>query len=654
MQRASGLSQWQSGRPYNPAWGITRSIRDGYERSVWIYRCVHAIAGAQAKLRIVARYGDPGNYSEGKEIPDHPIATLLNSRPSPNEFSYAFRYRMHATQLLSPTGAFVETVPNSFGDPAQLTLLPPHLTAPIPNARTFVSGYNVRMGPGYTDLQTVQPERVLWLRRPHLLDPYRSMTPLEAAGLAVETDYLAKLYQRNFMANDGTPTTLIRVKGSMTPGDAEDVKRQITGGGGPRNAGRVSVVSADDIDAKVLSQGMKDMDYVNGRKALKEELLGAFGVDESIALGNTSGRTFDNADAAKYNFWTECMDDELALMSQAWSTLDPDPDVVIGFDTSTVEVLQRDKREKAVFFLAEVGSQVRTINEYRPLSPSPMDPYEPPDVDPQPDPITGEPGTPPPNPADVLRPGAPPPTATVVTLDSTTGANTVPTGSGVPKARLAAAKTGETAAEGETERFLPNPAIVDQHRELITDVMVRLYDRQAKVVAAKLAGPKARRGTFLNRPEGGKAVDVTSIYDLAVWDAQLAADGRPALLAAVDAVGSDIAKQANFAWSDPDGGRRRPAHRADGRHERHHPEGDRGCCRRAARRHPRNGPRPRRGSVRRCEGLPVGDDRADRTHRSRVPRGPHRSRARRRRLFDGLGKPAATRGCRMRRRTVSG
>jgi len=93
--------------------------------------------------------------------------------------------------LMSSRGAFVEIVRGRGGAPIALHLLPPQNTSPIPDVTKFVKGFEVKINA--TEKRTIKPENVIWIRRPHPLDPYLSMTPMEAAGVAIELENLAKV-----------------------------------------------------------------------------------------------------------------------------------------------------------------------------------------------------------------------------------------------------------------------------------------------------------------------------------------------------------------------------------------------------------------------------------------------------------------------------
>ena len=170
-----------TGKGYSDSWSIERAYQEGMRKVTWVFRCIDAIAGNQARLPMVLR---DDNSPEGKIIKDDDILKILNSRANMGEDSFIFRFRLSAQMLMSTRGVFVEVIRGRNGKPVSLHLLPPQYTAPIPDPKTFVSGYEVVLPTG--DRQRLRPEQVIWLRKPHPLDPYRSLTPLEAAGMAIE------------------------------------------------------------------------------------------------------------------------------------------------------------------------------------------------------------------------------------------------------------------------------------------------------------------------------------------------------------------------------------------------------------------------------------------------------------------------------------
>lgn len=346
--------------PNIQAWDTDQALTKGYERVIWVYRCIDAIASNASKVPIVVREYDD---ADGKIVEDDILLKLLNRRTNMYETAQQFRYRVVSQALLSRRGVFIEVVRNNAGRPTSLHILPPDTTTPITDADKYVSGYRVMTtAQGIVELP---PERVLWIRvKPHPTDVYAQMTPLVAAGLAADTDYLARLYNRNFLANDGRPGMLVAVQGQLGDEDAEEIKRRFSGG--PQKAGQTTVIEADGISATDLGSNPRDVQWSQAVQGSKEDILLAFGVPESV-LGNASGRTFDNADAEYEIFWTVTMQPILDAVAAGFDILTPgglEDELVVAHDYSKIDVLQRQERQRHATAMAEFQAGTLTIDQY--------------------------------------------------------------------------------------------------------------------------------------------------------------------------------------------------------------------------------------------------------------------------------------------------
>lgn len=342
---------------FGGGWDVERAVEEALERVIWVFRCVDAIATNQSRLPMVVREDDP---VEGKVVEDKAVFYALNRRANIYETAQQFRYRLSAQLLLSKRGAYIEVVKGASGRPA-LHLLPAHLVEPIPDPQRFVAGY--RLMDSVNGEVFIEPERVIWVRlKPHPLDPYLQLTPLTAAGLAVETDWLARLFNRNFLMNDGRPGLLISILGQLNTADAKEIKARFTGS--PHQAGRTTVIESEGIDVRDLSATPRDLQWLEAIRGSKEDILLAFGTPESV-LGNASGRTFDNADAEKENWWEETMRGHCDPIARS---LDPltgsiEDDRFVSMDYDGVDVLQRRRRARHDKAREEFTAGTRTLDE---------------------------------------------------------------------------------------------------------------------------------------------------------------------------------------------------------------------------------------------------------------------------------------------------
>ena len=369
LPQPSGIKVWSGAsnvrKPYtdyNVDWTPQRALTEGLQKVTWVYRCVDAIASNAARLPVVFRKGDRW---KGEPTEHEDLNRVLNKRANPGEDSFMFRYRLSGQVLTSKYGAFIEVVRDQGGSVAELRLLPPDQVEPIKDSRTFVKRYDVTLkdANGNTRVAKLPPENVVWIRKPHLFDPYAAMTPLEAAGVSIETDWLARIYNRNFLKNDGRPGGMVIIKGDVIEEDKEELQSRFRGDASM--AGRITVVAstegADFVDTAVTP---RDAQYIEGRKNTKEEILMNFGVPETV-LGNAAGRTFDNAEMERLIYWMETMMPHLELIMRPLDVLDDEDEDYVSFDLSVVDVLQRMDMKRREFSMRETDAGLTSIDEYR-------------------------------------------------------------------------------------------------------------------------------------------------------------------------------------------------------------------------------------------------------------------------------------------------
>lgn len=539
-----------AGRPYSDSWDIERAYKEGMQKVTWVFRCIDAIAGNQARLPMILK---EDNSPQGKIIlksRNSGLLDILNSKSNEGENSFIFRYRLSAQLLMSSRGAFIEKVLGRDGRVIALHLLPPQHTRPIPDPKKFVSGFEVDMRNG-TKVY-LKPEQVIWVRRPHPLDPYLSITPMESAGVAIEIENLAKLYNRNYLLNDGRPGGLLVVRGEIDDDDKDELRNRFRGNLG--KTGATTVISSDDgVDFVDTSASPRDAAYMQMRQITKEEILSAFGVPES-AIGNAAGRTFSNAGEELRVFWMETMLPHLDSLARALDDLDEKH--YVDFDTSSVPILIVAKQERQRYLMDEFQQGLISVNEYRdgtgkkkvdseladsllqnpnqtPIANTekPFKPEEQQPVDMAAGAApTGPPGLPMPSPEvppeELAAAGIP---ATPEPVSPETGAAPVP--EGALSADFGGIEYKSADISFEDEWGVKAEQESDRWTEILDRALERYYERQQRVISEKASGAKSRKAI------ASKNLEIDSIFDSEVWAKQLNEDIRPMLKAiATDAV----------------------------------------------------------------------------------------------------------------------
>lgn len=340
-------------------WPVERAVTEGYERVIWVFKCVDTIARNSAKLDYRLKKGE-------RIVTDHPLYRVLNDgKANELETGRQFRKRLSAQLLLSPRGAFVEVTKTRGGKVLRYDLLPPGRTVPIPGrpgSGVLLDHYEVtdsRTG----RRRTLDPSRVRWLRDPHPLDPYRAITPLESMEMSVELDYFARLYNVAFLRHDGRPGGVLGVEGDMEDSDMDRIEAKF--GRGPVEAGKLTVVGGKLTYVDTAARP-RDMAYGELSKSAKEEILSGFGVDESV-MGLTANRTYDNAEQAEFNFWSITMDAHNSLITSGLDE-DSEDDLTGWLDTTGIQSLELPLRKRREEARLEVAAGLRSIISYAELA----------------------------------------------------------------------------------------------------------------------------------------------------------------------------------------------------------------------------------------------------------------------------------------------
>jgi hypothetical protein len=406
-----------------------------------------------------------------------------------------------------------------------------------------VQGFEVDMRNGTKFV--LKPEDVCWIRRPHPLDPYLSMTPMESAGIAIELENLSKLYNRNYLINDGRPGGLLVVRGDMEDDDKQELKNRFRGNIS-RTGSTTVIASESGVDYVDTSASPRDAAYTQMREIQKNEIFAAFGVPESV-IGNASGRTFSNASEELRVFWMETMAPHLHTLARALDELDDK--YYVDFDTEDIPILILAKQERERYVMDEFQQGLISLNEYRtatgrkkvdseladsllsnpnltpiantekPFKPEEQQPVDMAGVDPN----AAPPGLPPQEGAMEMPVPAPPTPVPAPDMP----AQPTDTAALTPDQQLSEFEKIQHEMQLKFVQELETKADTDTDRwtEILDRALERIFERQQRVVLEKAFG---KRGV---KSISSGVLTVDMIFDREIWDKQLAEDLEPIILA---------------------------------------------------------------------------------------------------------------------------
>lgn len=269
----------------------------------WVYAAVNAIAQEVANIELhlyKKKYTRKG--VELDEVIEHEALSLLYEV---NEF-------MTHYQLFELTQIFLELTGEAYwlllrdgktGKPRQIWPLRPDWVFVNPSSN-FIDSYKYSPG-GLSDPNalTIAKEDIIPFKYPNPVNPYRGKGAVQAAAMAIDTDIFSAEWNRNFFFNAAVPYLILRTKKRVTQEELNrftaewEAKFQ-----GKSNGHKIAMLGGGDWEEPFVFGGQfKDMDFIEQRRLMRDEILATFRVGKSI-LNITEDVNRANAEASNLNF----------------------------------------------------------------------------------------------------------------------------------------------------------------------------------------------------------------------------------------------------------------------------------------------------------------------------------------------------------------
>lgn len=338
-------------------------VNEAYEKVVWCYSCIAAIASAVSSLNWLL-YDSSGKKL--KEITKHPILDLLNNRVNPDFTSQQF-FDLWATSLATQ-GKFFARYSNALKYDAKLELYPmyTHLTAPIVGAgESTLNGFSYRL-----DNNTYAPDFILWDRFIDPLNFYDGLSPIRAAARIIDTENQAIDWNKNMFDNMAVPPGALGLQNATPTTIKEAKKRWRSDVAGVQNSRMPLILDTERLSYIHFGLSSIDMDFIQQKKVTRIEICSALGVPGQV-VGDPENQTYANYEQALKSFWSTTVlakyVNKIAKklnsdIVRAWN-----PNYFVRADTSEIAVLQEDENARSERIRGEFNDNLISQNEAREL-----------------------------------------------------------------------------------------------------------------------------------------------------------------------------------------------------------------------------------------------------------------------------------------------
>ncbi len=253
-----------------------------------------------------------------QEVMDH-MALRVWNKPNPfmtrQEYveSVQMHYELTGEQWWTVGYGAIGGMQLSF--PSELWPVRPDRMEAVPDPQEFLTGYVYSSPDGMK--VPLDLNQVIFLRRPHPMDPYRGISPVSAIAWDLDADNAAAQYNRNFFRNSAEPGGIITVPKKLNDRDFHDLRmRWNEQHRGVANAHRVAILAGENFQYQDRHVTQTDMQFVELRNVSTEQVRMAYRYPKPM-LGTVEDVNRANADAAEYVYAKWLMVDRLERLKQA-------------------------------------------------------------------------------------------------------------------------------------------------------------------------------------------------------------------------------------------------------------------------------------------------------------------------------------------------
>ena len=345
----------------------TRDYLEAYADRAWVYACISSEAKAmkQAPLAVC----DPDPDGDGfVDVAPHPLTDLMR-KPNPLVRGGLFREEM-IIDLEACGNWYAEIVYDGAGQqPAELWRMSPEKVRLVVDRDTgLLAGYLYVPRGNPAEAVALESWQVWHRRYANPLDPYRGIGPLAAARDAVIFDYAANQQTNAYWSNGLRVEGILGGPDNASPDEVKLARLMLERRHTGQNAHRALVLRGD-WSYTSLGDTPKDVDWIEGRRASREDVCAAFNVPPPVA-GDFTRSTYSNYEEAIKDFWQGNIAEKYASLDEDLTEdllplFDETPLRVCRHDLSRIPAMQEDRGAKIDRAAKGFNGGVLTMNEAR-------------------------------------------------------------------------------------------------------------------------------------------------------------------------------------------------------------------------------------------------------------------------------------------------
>jgi HK97 family phage portal protein len=250
---------------------------------------------------------------ETERVENHPILELLN-KPNANDNLNSFLYKVDL--FLELTGdAYILIGRDDRGLPATLDVLFAQYVNVQTDGLNQIIAYNYGIATNGKYEYSFKPEDIIHIKFFDPAEIHTGISPLEAGARSAGLIESMNTYEEAINRNMGVVSGILKQNGKVKPDQRAEFEskwqKKFSGVG---RSGKVVVTDAD-IDYQNIGIAPRDMQFLDGRKWSREEILACYGVPTALLFTDDVNRS--NMVTSSIGYYHNTVQPRLQLISQS-------------------------------------------------------------------------------------------------------------------------------------------------------------------------------------------------------------------------------------------------------------------------------------------------------------------------------------------------
>lgn len=295
---ANWLLKTADANKYNmPDPSVFGNQADLFRRLSWVLQAVNITASSGSL--------PPFNVSrvvsgkEPKDIPNHPFELLL-SHPNELDSRFEFLYATIAYWMLTGNTYWWLNRDDEFSPPTEMWIIPSNMIIPVPDAKMYIRGY--RYFPGDGSELLLPPYEIIHFKRFNPNNRFLGLSAIEAIALVSQGDISMQDWNtRLFKDNNARLPGIMTFEQMIADPTWEKIKQDTREASKKRELLMLRGVGQGGVNWQQNAVSQKDMEFLEGRKANKEEIMGTLAPGLYSMLSENA--TEANSRTGRTAFW---------------------------------------------------------------------------------------------------------------------------------------------------------------------------------------------------------------------------------------------------------------------------------------------------------------------------------------------------------------